>query len=182
MYFNGFIYAIHIVAAKSILSHDQYIVMIETVLLYATGVPPDLPNDLAVCVFLFGALASQDASQRRYLTQRINGKKGGRPTTAPNRKEIMKVISDGLFPTIQAVAEHFGCSPGAIGYRVKGKEVRDIYKKNQKRRILQAVKDNEFQTISEVANYLHISYRQVQRYVTAKEIRQAYLSIPVTIE
>ncbi len=181
-YIDGFIYAIHIIAAKSILSHEQYLQLIEPLFLYATGDCPDLPNDVVVCTFLMGALASQDASQRRYMTSCIWGATGGHPVTTPNKAEILQAIREQKFQTIKQLADFFGCSSASIARRVTSKEVRAVYKQEHKKRIIQAVKNNHFQCVDEVANYFHCSGRTIERYVSAKEITRAYLSIPISFE
>lgn len=181
-YIDGFIYAIHIIAAKSILSHEQYLQLIEPLFLYATGDCPDLPNDGVVCTFLLGALASQDASQKRYMTSCIWGATGGHPVTSPNKSEILNTVREQHFQTIKQLADFFGCSSASIARRVTSKEVRMIYKQEHKKKILQAVKNNHFQSVDEVAKYLHCSGRTIERYVSAKEITRAYLSIPISFE
>lgn len=132
-----FFYKSYVTDVKDFFTEKQYREYVEAIIYYGVTGSYHI-EDASILPAFIQRKASIDASQARYKSSKINGRKGGRPRTI-TKGEIIEALKLGLGyeNNIKEVADFFGCSERTILRRFNKQELEELIKMAEIRRHVQ---------------------------------------------
>lgn len=125
---------------KEILSEEQYkdylVALVELGCCWKLNLK-DYEKDPYICLCLHQVIPSMNATDRRYVLAKKNGKRGGRKRSFTDR-ELIEAITELGLTTQKELAEHFDCHVRTIARRVKPSKVAEVYHNRKKLSALKA--------------------------------------------
>lgn len=119
---------------KEVLSEEQYkeylVALVELGCCWKLNLK-DYEKDPYICLCLHQVIPSMNATDRRYVLAKRNGKRGGRKRSFTDKELIEAIALHGLTKQ-KELAEYFGCHVRTIARRVKPSKVAEVYQNRKK--------------------------------------------------